>query len=370
MKTKFLMEICSPKQWKTISMGMLTKDGYPVYGANGIIGKYSEYNHDKRTLLITCRGATCGTLNICEPYSYVTGNAMALDDLIAEIELDYLYYYLLFRGFEDIITGSAQPQIVRSSLNNISITYPDLSDQHKIVATLDQVNDLISIKNQQLEQLDLLIKSRFVEMFGDLANPLCAWEKRIIVDCCKNSDDIKCGPFGTQLNKEEYTSSGVAVWEIAQINSNFTEQPVHYVSTEKAERLKAYSIIAGDIAMSRKGNVGKCAVFPNGFSNGIIHSDVLRIRFDSTICNSIFMLCQLHFSKHIINQIKVVSSGSIMAGINVTKLKKIEIFLPPLALQTQFADFVTKVEKQKTTVKQSLEELGTLKASLMQKYFG
>ena len=70
---------------------MLQTDGYPVYGANGIIGYYHEYNHKCETLLITCRGATCGALNICQPYSYVNGNAMALDNLSDDVDIKYMY---------------------------------------------------------------------------------------------------------------------------------------------------------------------------------------------------------------------------------------------------------------------------------------
>ena len=92
MIEKKLCELCNPKQWKTISSNKLIDDGYPVYGANGVIGYYNEYNHENRTILITCRGATCGTINICEPFSYVNGNAMALDDLSPDIELKYLFY--------------------------------------------------------------------------------------------------------------------------------------------------------------------------------------------------------------------------------------------------------------------------------------
>ena len=123
---KLLCEICNPKQWKTISSEQLKKNGYPVYGANGIIGYYSEYNHEKETLLITCRGATCGTLNICEAFSYVNGNAMALDNLSKDIDIKFLYYFLKNRGLKDTITGSAQPQIVRQSLEKVRISYPEI----------------------------------------------------------------------------------------------------------------------------------------------------------------------------------------------------------------------------------------------------
>ena len=129
---KKLCEISSPKQWKTISSDMLIADGYPVYGANGIIGYFTEYNHECETLLITCRGATCGALNICQPYSYVNGNAMALDNLSDDVDIKYLYYYLLNRGLSDVITGSAQPQIVRQSLDKVIVEYPSLSKQKEI----------------------------------------------------------------------------------------------------------------------------------------------------------------------------------------------------------------------------------------------
>ena len=90
MGVKKLTEVCSPKQWKTISQTEMLPEGYPVYGANGIIGYYNEYNHENPTVLITCRGATCGTLNISKPFSYVNGNAMALDNVIEDVDEKYL----------------------------------------------------------------------------------------------------------------------------------------------------------------------------------------------------------------------------------------------------------------------------------------
>ena len=184
-------------------------------------------------------------------------------------------------------------------------------------------------------------------MFGDLADPACKWEKCRLVDACSNSDDIKCGPFGTQLGKDEYTEEGVSVWEIPQINSEFKTLPTHFVTEEKAAALNAYSIIPGDIAMSRKGNVGRCAVFPATFENGIIHSDVLRIRLDKAKVLPEFMMRQLHYSGDIQHQIELVSSGAIMAGINVTKLKQIYVYLPPIDLQGKFVEFIAQVDKSK-----------------------
>ncbi len=122
--------------------------------------------------------------------------------------------------------------------------------------------------------------------------------------------------------------------------------------------------------MSRKGNVGKCGLFPGNFEPGIIHSDVLRIRVDTNRVSPYFMMYQLHFSRAVQNQIEMVSSGAIMAGVNVTKLKQIEVYIPSFDLQQQFSAFIDKVDRQKLTIQQSLDKMEVLKKSLMQEYFG
>ena len=92
-----LTDICHPKQWRTISAKDLLPEGYPVFGANGIIGYWSEYNHESETITIACRG-TCGSVHIADAKSYINGNAMCLDDLSDMVVLKYLYYYL--KGYD------------------------------------------------------------------------------------------------------------------------------------------------------------------------------------------------------------------------------------------------------------------------------
>ena len=147
--TKPLLEICNPKQWPTISSAEMTESGFPVYGANGQIGYYHSYNHDEPTILITCRGATCGTLNISPPHTYVTGNAMALDNPKPEIiNFKFLFYALLNRGLDDIITGAAQPQITRANLSRVGVPSPPLADQERIVKLLDKADELRKLRAQ------------------------------------------------------------------------------------------------------------------------------------------------------------------------------------------------------------------------------
>ena len=266
--------------------------------------------------------------------------------------------------------GATMKHLTKPVFDALPFYLPSIEEQRRIAATLDKVTDLISKRRQQLDKLDELVKARFVEMFGDLADPKCQYARCKLVGACVDPDDIKCGPFGTQLSKDEYQESGVAVWEIPQINSGFKEYPTHFLTAEKARQLSAYSLIPGDIAMSRKGNVGRCGLYPKTFKPGIIHSDVLRIRVDSNRVDPCFMMYQLHFSRAVERQIEMVSSGAIMAGINVTKLKHIYVHIPPVNLQRQFTYFVDQTENIKTTISRSLEKLETLKKALMQEYFG
>ena len=249
--------------------------------------------------------------------------------------------------FEKKKQGVAQLNLSLKDINEISIPLPNREKQIELTKLFEKVAGVIAKRNKEIKSLDDLIKARFVELFGDLASPKCKWKAEKLVDVCVNPDDIKCGPFGTQLNKDEYVDSGVAVWEIPQINSLFLTTPTHYLTEEKARQLDAYSIKPGDIAMSRKGNVGKCAVFPSSLAEGIIHSDVLRIRVDDSRVFPMFMMHQLHYSGAVQHQIELVSSGAIMAGINVTKLKQIFVHIPPMELQNQFTTFVQQVDKSK-----------------------
>lgn len=271
---------------------------------------------------------------------------------------------------ENRAKGVAQKGIYLKDVSDIDVQVPDISTQEMIINLLDKVDTIVKFRKEELLALDNLIKARFVELFGDLANPKCQWKKEKLVDACKNPDDIKCGPFGTQLSKDEYCSSGVAVWEISQINSGFATQPTHFLTDEKANQLEVYSIKSGDIAMSRKGNVGRCAVFPETMEDGIIHSDILRIRVNNDLVLPVFMMYQLHYSRAVQHQIELVSSGAIMAGINVTKLKQIEVHIPPLKLQQQFDAFVAEVDKSKVAIQAALDKSQLLFDSLMQKYFG
>lgn len=219
----------------------------------------------------------------------------------------------------------------------------DENQQAEVAANLDSILEQIACAEKQLASLDSLVKSRFVEMFEGGQE----WELRTLAECCATSNDIRCGPFGSQLHKEDYVSEGVPVWGIPEVNSNFERMPDKYVSPENGLRLQSYSLVPGDVAMNRKGNVGQAALFDGKRPSGIIHSDVLRVRVNQDVLDPVFLVEQLHSSHVVREQVLSASTGAIMAGTNVTKLKKIKVFAPPLALQHEFANFVSQVDKSR-----------------------
>lgn len=147
------------------------------------------------------------------------------------------------------------------------------------------------------------------------------WQTVPLTAACASTDDIKCGPFGTQLNKDEFRAEGVPLWGIKQVNVNFTIQTKEFLEPRTAKRLWQYDLKPGDIVMTRKGTVGNCAVYPGHFEVGIMHSDLLRLRVDATRCEPSFLVHQLHHSPDVERQLSLISGGAIMLGINVGRLK-------------------------------------------------
>ena len=163
-----LGEIARIYQPQTISSTELTEDGFLVYGANGIIGKYKQYNHKTEQICITCRGNTCGMVNYTKPMSWITGNAMVIntDEHQNKVCKRYLYHYLSAYNFNSIISGSGQPQIVRTPLEKLEITLPSIFDQEQKAMLLDRIQAKIEISNRVLnlyqEQKQYLLRQMFI----------------------------------------------------------------------------------------------------------------------------------------------------------------------------------------------------------------
>lgn len=135
-----ILEICDVYQPKTISTKELIPDGeFAVYGANGQIGFYDKFNHEESEVTVTCRGATCGTVNVIPAMSWITGNAMVFSPKDSRIQKGYLEYVLRGMDWTPVITGTAQPQITRTSIKDVFINLPSPEIQHEIYMKLESV---------------------------------------------------------------------------------------------------------------------------------------------------------------------------------------------------------------------------------------
>ena len=151
-----LSNIADIYQPQTISSSDLTTEGYWVYGANGIIGKYEEYNHETEQICITCRGNTCGTVNYTQPKVWITGNSMVIntDKYQRQVNKRFLFHYLSSYNFNSIVSGSGQPQIVRTPLEKIKVVLPTIEKQVRIANSIDIVSEKIDTESLVLRLLE------------------------------------------------------------------------------------------------------------------------------------------------------------------------------------------------------------------------
>ena len=344
MRKVLLGDICKPKQWKTISTSMLTEEGYSVYGANGVIGKYSEYNHKEETLLVTCRGATCGRLNICEPYSYVNGNAMALDDLDESVDIRYLYYVLKERGFKDVISGSAQPQIIRSALEKIPILIGTKAEQKEIVRKLALIDKCIEGRKSELRQLDELIKSRFVEMFGTVKENPYNFPTATLKEVCHKITDGKHGGCEQEANSGYYYIGAREIYDGA-IHYDTAPQITYADFTKDYRRC---NIEQGDMVIVNTGaTIGKSAIAVSSLTERtLLQKSVALLKVKTDMVSAEF----LRYCYMANPSMYMVKSASAQPNLLLSKMNATVIYLPPRELQEQFAAFVAQTDKSKLFV--------------------
>lgn len=358
-----LFEICRPKQWKTISSKELLNDGYPVYGANGKIGFYHKFNHEKPTVLITCRGATCGTINISEPYSYINGNAMALDDMDeSRADLKYVARYLTFRGLNDVISGSAQPQITRDGLKGLSLLLPPLTEQRRIAAILDKADALRAKRRDAIAKLGQLQQSVFLEMFGDPANNPKRWPTGVI------GDMLESAKYGSSEKADLHGDVPIVRMNNLTYTGEMNLTDLKYIASDKAE--EKYTVRPGDILFNRTNSkelVGKTAVYegptPMAYAGYLVRARTLpehAPEYISAFLNSLWGKSTLRaMCKNIVG----------MANINAREFQGIEIPIPPSELQFEFMERVTSIRAQKKKLEEHLLTMDRLFCSLQHQSF-
>ena len=283
-----------------------------------------------------------------------------------EVDNDFLYHLFSNKDWSEGSNKAVKGiTLNKASLLEVKILLPPLTIQKQIAKTMDKCTEIISKNKRMLENYDTLIKSRFIEMFGD--NPIenGKWKVEKLKNICTVTSSKR-------IYAEEQSSDGVPFLRIsdlvAKISGNDT--CALYIPESKYQDFKLKGLVPklGDILVTSRGTLGLCYIInPNDnfyFQDGMItwlsfenHNEILSI-FLSYVFNIILKA-----------KIDMETNGATVKYISISEMKQLKIPLPPLSLQTQFAAFVQQIDKSKFAVQKSLEKAETLYKSLMQRYF-
>lgn len=283
----------------------------------------------------------------------------------ADLNADYLTYYFSSPKFRVLINSEltgmggsltrAQPKQIR----RYSVPVPDKEEQHFVVRNLALLDHLISLRQQQAEKLDELVKARFVDMFWG------AYSEVIAEDVCEKIVD--CPHSTPKYNESELKYPAIRTSEIQDGQIEWSS--MKYVGiNEYQRRVKRLIPEAGDIVYAREGTYGDCVILPEGYQFCLGQRTML-FRPNYKLCNSEYLHAVLR-SAAVKYQADMSNAGSTVPHVNVSDAKRFHFPLPPLPLQNAFATFVHEVDCEKERIQRSAALLKTLKRSLMQQYFG
>ncbi len=284
-----------------------------------------------------------------------------------DVNRDYIFYHLpkILKSIEEKTSFATVKHLSAKQLNSIYIDIPEQTIQCKIANIFIKIDFLINKRKQQLSKLDQLVKSKFIEMFGECKTNPKNWK-------LLNMEDVAVVGSSKRVFIEELQKEGIPFYrgtEVGALAEGKNIVPELYIKENHYKELvKATGIPQpGDLLMPSICPDGRIWVVntenPFYFKDG----RVLWIHNIDTKFNSTFLLYTL--KDRIVADYLSIASGTTFAELKIFTLKKCKIFSVPLPLQEQFAAFVQQVDKAKSSVKQSLEKLETLKKSLMQEYF-
>ena len=277
---------------------------------------------------------------------------------------EYLSYFLksdaVYRTVSlNYITGTALKRIILKGIRKIEVDLPDIGEQEQRAQRLSKVDYLCQLRKQQLDKLDELVKARFVEMFGERSSIRPQKLKEV-------TRRVKVGFVGT-CEKYYTDNTGVPMLRTTNITSNGIDlKDLKYVTKTFHEKNLKSQVHKGDLLIARHGSNGQANVYYGDEAQCL---NAIIIEPDSNITNPIFLVNLIN-SRSVKRQIEKELVGSTQHVLNTTTLANVEVEIPTINDQQDFAAFVERVDQQKQTVQQSLEKLELMKKALMQEYFG
>ena len=325
---------------------------YPIYGSGGIMGFADDYICEPHTVIIGRKGTINNPIYVETPFWNVD-TAFGLQAKKDILHPKYLYYFCVNFDFEALNTTVTIPSLTKANLLNIDIPLPPITEQNEIVDTLTSVDELIQIKKQQLELFDELVKSRFIELFGDgrdgktpvkMLGSICKFQQGTQIPVGEQFEEQKAG-YKRFLRIIDYTQA---------------PQPPRYVNANGKEVDEKSVVIV---------RYGATAGFVGRGYQGILANNLFEVMPDETILSKDFLFLALKYGTFE-KEVHDKAFGAAMPALSFTMMNDISVVVPVAEEQKKFVSFVEQTDKSKSAIQQSLEKLETLKAALMQKYFG
>ena len=294
---------------------------------------------------------------------FSTSELLPLRPDASVLNKDYLAAFLRSDSFVtwavSKTAGAKMPRLGTKDLMNAEIPVPSIEQQKKIAEKFKKLEQLISLRKQQLAKLDELVKARFVEMFGERSSIRPQKLKEV-------TRRVKVGFVGT-FEKYYTDNTGVPMLRTTNITSHGIDlKDLKYVTRTFHEKNLKSRVHKGDLLIARHGSNGQANVYCGDEAQCL---NAIIIEPDHNITNPIF-LENLINSRSVKRQIEKELVGSTQHVLNTTTLANVEVKIPAIKEQQVFAAFVERVDQQKQTVQQSLEKLELMKKALMQEYFG
>lgn len=359
---------------KPVAKHKRVKGIYPYYGANGIQDYVDKYIFDGLYILIGEDGSVINkdnspVVNIASGKFWVNNHAHIIQPKNNTLNFMYLYYALKKVDIYNLLTKSIPPKLNQESLKNIIIFIPPVQTQKEIVAVLDKVTSLISMRKEQLEKLDILVKSKFIEMFGDpVLNPK-GWEKKKLGEVLQSlTTGLNPRKF-FKLNTEDAKNYYVTIRELKSGTLSFNSK-TDMVNDNALKLINGRSNLEkDDILFTGTGTIGETYIIRSKPNNWNIKEGVYSLK-PIKECITPYYIKILFATENIKKEYSKFIVGGTVKSIPMRDLNLLIIPIPPLELQNQFAEFVERVEKNKENIKSSLNRLEILYNALMQEYFG
>jgi len=369
MSLRTLGEICEFKYGKSLPEGKRAPGRIDVYGSNGPVGSHSEAITDGPTIVIGRKGSV-GEVNFSDTGCWPIDTTYYVDRSCTAQHHKWLFYALGKLCLPRLNKATGVPGFNRSDAYEQKLFVPPINEQERIAGILDQADSLRRLRQRAIDRLSPLLRSTFLTLFGDpVTNPFDFPIQSLPTFYISPQDGTKCGPFGSALRKDEIVESGIPVWNMDNIDISGRMVPPFrmWITQEKFKELIAYSVIDGDVLISRAGTVGKMCVANSGCAASVISTNLIRIRFGPDLL-PIYFVSLMTYCKGSIGRLRTGPDGS-FTHMNTGVLDKLKFPYPPLDLQRRFAAVVESVEEQRAYLCTHLAELDALFLSLQHRAF-